>query len=120
MFWSDRAGSTRHRPANRLTFAIALSIAALAACATCGAAYAGKEAAKAADIDTEHLFGFTEGSDIGEAGEKELEVRLDVSLRQEHRLVQRHGFGARIQVHGVPKLSASRPRRRSLITTSAA
>ena len=33
-----------------------------------------KHADKAAEVDTEHMFGFTEGSDIGEAGEKELEV----------------------------------------------
>jgi hypothetical protein len=82
MFWSDRAGATRRRRAphrTRLTFAIALSIAAFAACAACGAAYAGKAAAKAADVDTEHLFGFTEGSDIGEAGERELES--DSTLR---------------------------------------
>jgi hypothetical protein len=76
MFSPDRAGCARRRRVRhrtRLTFAIALSIAALAACAVCGAAYAGNEAAKAADVDTEHLFGFTEGSDIGEAGERELE-----------------------------------------------
>ena len=76
MFSPDRAGCARRRRAphrTRLTFAIALSIAALAACAVCGAAYAAKEAAKAADVDTEHLFGFTEGSDIGEVGERELE-----------------------------------------------
>lgn len=33
-----------------------------------------KRADKAGEVDTEHLFGFTEGSDIGEAGEKELET----------------------------------------------
>jgi hypothetical protein len=33
-----------------------------------------KHADKAAEVDTEHMFGFTEGSDIGEAGEKELET----------------------------------------------
>jgi hypothetical protein len=32
-----------------------------------------KHADKAGEVDTEHMFGFTEGSDIGEAGEKELE-----------------------------------------------
>lgn len=80
MYSPDRAGSTRRRRApHRLTFAIALSIAAFAACAACGTAYAGKAAAKAADVDTEHLFGFTEGSDIGEAGERELES--DTTLR---------------------------------------
>jgi hypothetical protein len=74
MFWSDGAGSTRRRrPPDRLTFTIALSIAALLACAAFGPAFAGKVAANAADVDTEHLFGFTEGSDIGEAGEREVE-----------------------------------------------
>jgi hypothetical protein len=33
-----------------------------------------KHADKAGEVDTEHMFGFTEGSDIGEAGEKELEA----------------------------------------------
>src|SRR5262244_1530119 len=32
-----------------------------------------KRADKTGDVDTEHMFVFTEGSDIGEAGEKELE-----------------------------------------------
>jgi hypothetical protein len=78
MFLPDRAGCASRRPVphrTRLTFAIALSIAALTA--VCGPADAGKaaarEVAKAAEVDTEHLFGFTEGSDIGETGERELE-----------------------------------------------
>ena len=33
-----------------------------------------EHAHKAGEVDTEHMFGFTEGSDIGEAGEKELET----------------------------------------------
>jgi hypothetical protein len=33
-------------------------------------------AAQPSDIDSEHLFGFTEGSDIGAKGEKELELEL--------------------------------------------
>src|SRR5215510_13084321 len=33
-----------------------------------------KHADKTGEVDTEHMFGFTEGSDVGEAGEKELEV----------------------------------------------
>jgi hypothetical protein len=33
-----------------------------------------KHAHKTGEVDTEHMFGFTEGSDIGEAGEKELET----------------------------------------------
>jgi hypothetical protein len=74
MFWSDGAGCARHRrPPGRLAFSIALSVVALVACAASGPAFAGKVAANATDVDTEHLFGFTEGSDIGEAGERELE-----------------------------------------------
>lgn len=33
-----------------------------------------KQDEKSEDVDTEHIFGFTEGSDIGDAGEKEAEV----------------------------------------------
>jgi len=48
----------------------------LAGVATPGSASADshKHADKAGEVDTEHMFGFTEGSDIGEAGEKELEA----------------------------------------------
>ena len=35
---------------------------------------AGNRADKNGDVDTEHMFGFTEGSDIGAKGEKELET----------------------------------------------
>jgi hypothetical protein len=45
----------------------------LAGLAAPGSASAEKHA-KAGEVDTEHMFGFTEGSDIGEAGEKELET----------------------------------------------
>jgi hypothetical protein len=78
MFSPDQAGCARRRRAPhraRLTF----SIAALVACAVSSPADAGKEAAKAADVDTEHLFGFTEGTDIGAAGEREFES--DSTLR---------------------------------------
>jgi hypothetical protein len=76
MFSPDRAGYARRRRARhrtRPTFAIELSIVALIVCTVCGLAEAGKGPAKSADVDTEHLFGFTEGSDIGEAGEREFE-----------------------------------------------
>jgi hypothetical protein len=36
----------------------------------------GSSVARADAIDTEHLFGFTIGTDIGELGEKELESNL--------------------------------------------
>src|SRR5262249_49048586 len=32
------------------------------------------EAERSGEVDTEHMFGFTEGSDIGDKGEKELET----------------------------------------------
>src|SRR5262249_11090430 len=35
---------------------------------------AGNRADKNGDVDTEHMFGFTEGSDIGAKGERELET----------------------------------------------
>src|SRR5262249_28770762 len=43
-----------------------------------------KHADKAGEVDTEHMFGFTEGSDIGKAGEKELEVDSTGRFRQLH------------------------------------
>jgi len=48
----------------------------LAGLAVAGSASAAnrEHAGKAGEVDTEHMFGFTEGSDIGEAGEKELET----------------------------------------------
>src|SRR5215467_6654062 len=53
--------------------ASAVVIAAALALAGCTAAGAGEHRAKSAS-DTEHLFGFTQGSDIGQAGETELEA----------------------------------------------
>lgn len=42
---------------------------------TAGLAQAGDlEAGSAVAVDTEHIFGFAEGADIGEAGERELEI----------------------------------------------
>jgi hypothetical protein len=79
MFSPERAGYARRRRTphrTRQTFVIALiaalvATAATAATAVYGPAHAG--AAKAPSVDTEHLFGFTEGSDIGTAGEREFE-----------------------------------------------
>jgi hypothetical protein len=47
-----------------------------AALSTIGLAQAesGRAANKTGEVDTEHIFGFTEGSDIGEVGEKEAEA----------------------------------------------
>jgi hypothetical protein len=77
---SDRLGhARRRRSSDRLIFAITLTVAVIVGCAKSSAADAGKQAAAATDVDTEHLFGFTEGSDIGGLGERELES--DTTLR---------------------------------------
>ena len=54
----------------------ALLLIVLAVLVAAGPAHgaAGKRADNAGEVDTEHMFGFTEGSDIGDAGEKELEA----------------------------------------------
>src|SRR5262245_48476071 len=57
--------------AARLFVRIASALA-LATAATVGAGTAAGAGAHA-EIDTEHLFGFTEGTDIGTPGERELE-----------------------------------------------
>ncbi|HYA79940.1 MAG TPA: hypothetical protein VED87_03290, partial [Methylocystis sp.] len=38
-----------------------------------GLAHAAEEEKREATVDTEHIFGFVEGSDIGEKGEKEVD-----------------------------------------------
>ena len=59
-----------------LRLLLGLAFIWLAGLAAAGSASAEnrKPADKAGEVDTEHMFGFTEGSDIGEAGEKELET----------------------------------------------
>ena len=63
----------------------------------------GKSDVNDAAVDNEHLFGFTEGTDIGAAGEKEMEVEFDRSFGQGHRLLHRLGIGIRVQIHSVPE-----------------
>jgi hypothetical protein len=76
MFPPHGSGCARRR-AGLSGAALALVIAAatgiLLGGATPGRADGGKGVASKAEVDTEHLFGFTEGSDIGTAGETELE-----------------------------------------------
>ena len=91
----------RHRPAR--TVGIAALAIALFGSVTPSRAAGGKSGAESAGVDTEHLFGFTEGTDIGAAGEKELELDFDLSFRQERRFVLRHGIGIRVQIHRVPE-----------------
>jgi hypothetical protein len=72
--WSVRALPLRKAPRGALSRAMLLIALSLLVAAAPAHGAAGKRADKAADVDTEHMFGFTEGSDIGEAGEKELET----------------------------------------------
>lgn len=67
----------RHRPA--WTVGIAALAIALFGSVTPSRAAGGKSGAESAGMDTEHLFGFTEGTDIGAAGEREVE--LDSTFR---------------------------------------
>jgi hypothetical protein len=62
--------------ASRLRKAVVLGLASmwLAGLAAPGSASADSHKHATGEVDTEHMFGFTEGSDIGEAGEKELET----------------------------------------------
>jgi len=71
--WSVRALPLRKAPRGALSRAIPLIVLSLLVAAAPAHGAAGKRADKTGDVDTEHMFGFTEGSDIGEAGEKELE-----------------------------------------------
>src|SRR5256885_1892887 len=48
----------------------------LLAALLCPALGQAQESRRVAGIDTEHIFGFTEGSDIGERGEKEVESSM--------------------------------------------
>jgi hypothetical protein len=72
--WSVRALPLREAPRGALSRAILLIVLAVLVAAGSAHGAAGKRADKTGEIDTEHMFGFTEGSDIGEAGEKELEA----------------------------------------------
>src|SRR5689334_20755297 len=72
--WSVRALPLRKAPRGALSRAILLIVLAVLVATSSARGDPGKRADKAGEVDTEHMFGFTEGSDIGEAGEKELET----------------------------------------------
>ena len=72
--WSVRALPLRKAPRGALSRAILLIVLAVLVATSSAHGAAGKRADKTGEVDTEHMFGFTEGSDIGEAGEKELEA----------------------------------------------
>src|SRR5262249_13202971 len=70
--WSVRALPLRKAPLG----ALSIMLIVLAMLGAVGSAHGGpgKRADKTGGVDTEHMFGFTEASDIGAAGEKELET----------------------------------------------
>ena len=72
--WSVRALPLQKAPRGALSRAILLIVLALLVATSSAHGAAGKRADKTGEVDPEHMFGFTEGSDIGEAGEKELEA----------------------------------------------
>jgi hypothetical protein len=72
--WSVRALPLRKASRGALSRAILLGVLAVLVAAGSAHGDPGKRADKPGEVDTEHMFGFTEGSDIGEAGEKELEA----------------------------------------------
>jgi hypothetical protein len=72
--WSVRALPLRKAPLGALSRAMLLIVLAVLGAAGPAHGDPGKRADKTGEVDTEHMFGFTEGSDVGEAGEKELET----------------------------------------------
>ena len=64
----------RKAPRGALSRAIVLILLAVLGAASPAHGASGKRADQTGEVDTEHMFGFTEGSDVGEAGEKELET----------------------------------------------
>ena len=72
--WSVRALPLRKAPLGPLLATMLLIVPAVLGAASPAHGAADKRADKTAEVDTEHMFGFTEGSDTSEAGEKELET----------------------------------------------
>jgi len=72
--WSVRALPFRKAPLGSLLATMLLLVLAVLGAAGPAHGDPGKHAHKTGEVDTEHMFGFTEGSDTGEAGEKELET----------------------------------------------
>src|SRR5262245_4279032 len=81
-------GPGLRKPSLRLLLGLASIWLAAFAAPTAPSAEHRKPANKAGEVDPEHMFGFTEGSDIGEAGEKELATDSTGRFRQVRRLLQ--------------------------------
>src|SRR5262245_28644162 len=72
--WSVRALPLRKAPLGALSPAMLLIVLALLGAAGPAHGDPGQRADKTVEVDTGHMFGFTDGSDVGAAGEKELET----------------------------------------------
>ena len=72
--WSVRALPFRKAPLGSLLATMLLLVLAVLGAAGPADGDPAKHTHKTGEVDTEHMFGFTEGSDTGEAGEKELET----------------------------------------------
>jgi hypothetical protein len=71
--WPVCASERRKTSLGALSWAVLILLAGLGSAGS-ASADTRNHADKTGEIDTEHMFGFTEGSDTGEAGEKELET----------------------------------------------
>jgi len=71
--WPVCASERRKAALGALSWAVLILLAGLGSAGS-AAADTRKHADKTGEVDTEHMFGFTEGSDTGDAGEKELET----------------------------------------------
>src|SRR5262249_60843078 len=71
--WPVYASERRKAALGVLLWAVLILLAGLGSAGS-APADSRKHADKTGEIDTEHMFGVTEGSDTGEAGEKELDT----------------------------------------------
>ena len=74
----------------------------------------GSIVARADGIDTEHLFGFTIGTDIGRAWRKGAREQSAVAPWQAYRLLFRTVAGTFLGIYGEPESSSRSERRRRL------
>ena len=115
--WSVRALPLRKAPRGALSRAILLIVLAVLVATSSARGDPGKRADKTGEADTEHMFGFTEGSDIGKAGEKELET--DSTGRFGKLGSSYNAVATALRPNTASRTgSVSRPLRRSPITTS--
>src|SRR5215467_1017920 len=74
LHWRDGASFRPERPRSRAIAAIAMAMIGIAIPGSARCADSIRNDSSNGGVDTEHLFGFTEGADIGAAGEKTVEL----------------------------------------------